>query len=145
LYYEINTFFTLSTSKTSPVLKSFNHPFSSPLLLLYSTNLLSPYTYPFGSNTKSLSTWLLVWWAYGTFRASSLSSVEHIGHIEVVREEQDVGEIVVCGRELWHEGVLRAERPAESAMCSSGTEGSERSVLWVWEKRVARVVQRVGE
>jgi hypothetical protein len=71
--------------------------------------------------------------------------VEQIGQILVVTEDDDVGEMVVCGRELWQEGVLRAERPAERAMWRRGTEGKESNVLCVWEKSVARYVQRVGE
>ena len=41
--------------------------------------------------------------------------MEQIGHTEVVTEDEDVGEMDdMC--EEWQEGVLRAERPAESAM-----------------------------
>ena len=44
----------------------------------------------------------------------------------MVSEDEEVGEMEVetalCDE--WHDGVLRAERPAERAMCSKGTEGS---------------------
>jgi hypothetical protein len=57
-------------------------------------------------------------------RASSFSSVEQIGHTDVE---------VDCEFELddvyaeWHRGVLRAESPAESAICNNGCDGSESS------------------
>ena len=76
-----------------------------------------------------------------------MSSVEQMGHTDVVREEEDVGDMeesVECGWVEWQEGVLRAERPAERAMWRRGTEGRERSVLWVWVKRSERECQRVG-
>ena len=74
-------------------------------------------------------------------RARSFNSVEQMGHTEVVTDDEDVGEIEdMC--EEWQEGVLRAERPAESAMCSKGTGGSARRLLCVCMKRFARVVQR---
>lgn len=66
----------------------------------------------------------------------------------MVRDEEEVGEMEEggreCGCEEWQEGVLRAERPAERAICRSGTEGRERSVLCVWVKIRASVGQRVG-
>jgi hypothetical protein len=46
--------------------------------------------------------------------------------------------------EEWQEGVFRAERPAERAMCRRGTGGRLRSVLWVCMKRLERFCQRVG-
>ncbi len=71
--------------------------------------------------------------------------MEQIGHTDVVSEEEEVGEIeerVECGYVEWQEGVLRADRPAERAMWRRGTEGRERSVLWVWVKSSARELQR---
>lgn len=56
--------------------------------------------------------------------ARSLSSVEQIGQTEVVEE---------WGFELedayaeWQDGVFRAERPAERAMCKRGRVGSDKS------------------
>jgi hypothetical protein len=68
--------------------------------------------------------------------------VLHIGQTEVVTEDEEVGEMEDAWVE-WQEGVLRAERPAESAMCRRGTEGRARRLLCVCMKRFARVVQRV--
>jgi hypothetical protein len=70
--------------------------------------------------------------------------VEQIGQTEVVREEEEVGEMEVealC--EEWQDGVLRAERPADSAMCSKGTEGRERRLLCVCMNSVERAPQRL--
>jgi hypothetical protein len=65
--------------------------------------------------------------------------VEQIGQTEVVTEDEDVGEMEdIC--EEWQEGVLRAERPAERAMCRRGTDGRARRLLWVCIKRFARIV-----
>jgi hypothetical protein len=86
-----------------------------------------------------------VWCAYGTFLARSFSSVEQIGQTDVVSEEEDVGEMdvetVLC--EEWQDGVLRAERPADNAICKRGTEGRERRLLCVCRKRVERAPQRL--
>jgi hypothetical protein len=72
--------------------------------------------------------------------------VEQIGQTEVVREEEEVGEMEVwCWTVEWHEGVLSADSPAERAMCRRGTEGRARSWLWVCMKRLESMVQRVGE
>jgi len=71
-----------------------------------------------------------------------LSSVEQIGHTFAVLE---------CGladeeaKAEWQAGVLRAERPAERAMCRRGRVGRDISVWWVEMKRVERWGQRVGE
>lgn len=70
-----------------------------------------------------------------------MSSVLQIGQTEVVIEEFEVGDIEELCKE-WQDGVLRAERPAESATCRSGTEGRARRLLCVCMKRFARVVQR---
>lgn len=68
-----------------------------------------------------------------------------MGQTDVVSEEEEVGDMDVewlwC--EEWQEGVLRAERPAESAMWSKGTEGRERRLLCVCMKRVERAPQRL--
>ena len=48
-----------------------------------------------------------MWFAYGTFRARSLSSVLHIGQTEVVIEDEEVGEMEEIWEE-WQEGVLSA-------------------------------------
>lgn len=45
----------------------------------------------------------------------------------------------------WQDGVLRAERPADRAMCRSGRGGSEYSVLCVLMKSSERCSQRLGE
>lgn len=85
-----------------------------------------------------------MWCAYGTFLARSLSSVEQIGQTDVVSEDEEVGEMDVetVLWEEWQEGVLRAERPADRAMCNKGTEGRERRLLCVCMKRVERASQR---
>jgi len=44
----------------------------------------------------------------------------------------------------WQEGVLRAERPAERAMCRRGTGGRESRLLCVCMKSLARSFQRDG-
>lgn len=38
----------------------------------------------------------------------------------------------------WQEGVLRAERPAQRAICKSGRWGREKSAWWVSTKRSPR-------
>lgn len=81
----INTFRTslsLHISPLTPPTGSLTNPFSVPIfsLKLFSRSL--PYILPLGRTTGSSSTMLLVWSAYGTFRASSLSSVEHIGQTD---------------------------------------------------------------
>lgn len=73
---------------------------------------------------ESFSTELFVWCAYGTCLASSFSSVEQIGHSDVVIDEVLVLEEVYCE---WHAGVFRADNPADRAMWSSGRGGSESS------------------
>ena len=45
----------------------------------------------------------------------------------------------------WQAGVLRAERPAESAMWRSGRGGSEYKLWCVVRNSMARWVQRAGE
>lgn len=139
------TFFKLPTSNISPPLKSFTIPASNPAFRLYSSSLCNPYTFPFGNSTRSLSTWLFVWCAYGTFLASPLSSVLQIGQTDVVSEEEEVGDIdVLLLCEEWQAGVLSAERPVDNAMWRSGTEGRESSELWVCMKRVDREVHLDG-
>lgn len=94
------------------------HPASVPTNSLNTLSLSLPYTRPFGSTTGSFSTILFVWCAYGTLRASSLSSVLQMG--------QTLLEGVVEGvRVEWQAGVFRAERPAERAMWSNGRGGRE--------------------
>jgi hypothetical protein len=56
---------------------------------------------------------LFVWCAYGTLRASSLSSVLQMGHTVVVDEEALADEDVYAE---WQAGVFRADRPADRAM-----------------------------
>ena len=65
---------------------------------------------------------LLVWCAYGTLRASSFSSVLHIGQT-VVEDEDALAEEDVYAE--WHAGVLRADSPADKAICRSGKEKRE--------------------
>jgi len=68
-----------------------------------------------------------------------------MGQTEVVRDDEDVGEMdvetVLCDE--WQDGVLRAERPADRAMCSKGTDGRERRLLCVCMNRVERAPQRL--
>lgn len=70
-----------------------------------------------------------------------------MGQSEVVRDV-DVEEVVELGfwEECveWQDGVLRAERPAERAMCRRGTGGRESSVLWVCRNNVESVIHRDG-
>lgn len=69
----------------------------------------------------------------------------HIGQTEVVREEDEVGDIeVLLLWEEWQEGVLRADSPADRAIWRSGTEGRDNKELWVCMNSVERVVQREG-
>jgi hypothetical protein len=68
--------------------------------------------------------------------------VLQMGQTEVVMEEDDVGEMEEMWEE-WQDGVLSAERPADRAMCRSGTEGRARRELCVCVNRFARVLQRV--
>ena len=59
-----------------------------------------------------------------------------------------VGELaleVLLAYAEWQEGVLRAERPAESAIWSSGRSGREKISWWVLTNRVASSVQRSCE
>jgi len=59
----------------------------------------------------------------------------------VVIDEEEVGEIEdIC--EEWHDGVFNADSPAESAICSRGTEGRARRLLCVDMKRFASIVHR---
>lgn len=80
-----------------------------------------------------------MWCAYGSLRASSFSSVEQMGHTEVV-VELALAVLLACLE--WHEGVLRADRPAESAIRRSGREGSEYSWWCVSVKRAANPSHR---
>lgn len=57
-----------------------------------------------------------MWFAYGTFRASAFSSVLHIGQTELVIEDEDDGDADEERCDEWHDGVLSADKPAESAM-----------------------------
>lgn len=60
------------------------------------------------------------------FRASSFNSVEQIGQTEVVVEKEfELDEVYA----EWHEGVFRADSPAERAICNRGRDGSDRSSL----------------
>ena len=68
--------------------------------------------------------------------------MEQIGQTAVV---DDLAFEVLLVYAEWHEGVLRAERPAESAICSNGRAGSEKSSWCVLMKRSASVVQRNEE
>jgi hypothetical protein len=71
--------------------------------------------------------------------------VLHIGHTEVVIDEDEVGEIdemeEMCDE--WQDGVLSAESPADRAICKRGTEGRARRELCVSMNKLARVLQRV--
>ena len=131
---EIKTFRICDASKTSEVVGSLTRPTSNPTLALISNSRSRPYTLPFGSTIGSCSTLLLLCWTCRRFRASSLSSVEHIGQTVVVVEL--AFELLLAYLE-WQEGVLRAERPAERAICSKGRVGRENSSWWVWRKRLA--------
>lgn len=59
-------------------------------------------------------------------------------------EEDEVGEIEEMDEvwDEWQDGVLSADRPAERAICKSGTDGSARRELCVSMKRLAREFQR---
>lgn len=142
--YVMKTFFSFSEGITSPVRRSLTWPSGKPALRAYSSSRLRAYTLPLGSMSKSCSTWLWLCWAYGTSRASSLSSVEQMGHTELVRlvEWLGVDELLAC--ELWQAGVLRADRPDCRAMCRRGKEGRPSSVLCVSTKRPASLVHREG-
>lgn len=67
-----------------------------------------------------------------------------MGQTDVVKLDEEVGDMDVAEWEEWQEGVLRAESPADRAMWRSGTEGRESRELWVAMKWVERVVQREG-
>lgn len=67
-----------------------------------------------------------------------------MGQTDVVTDMEELGAIEE-GCTEWQDGVLRAERPAERAMCNKGTGGRESRVLWVVVKRCARVDHREGE
>ena len=75
---------------------------------------------------ESFSTELFVWCAYGTCLASSFSSVEQIGHSDVVIDEVLVLEEVYCE---WHAGVFRIE------LCGVVVEGAVRVVRDACEER----------
>jgi len=115
--HEIYTRRSSPTLYSSPSVGSLTHPSSSPTFLLISNSRSRPYTLPFGSTTGSFSTWLLVWWAYGSLRASSFSSVEQIGQTVVVEE---LAFAVLLANSEWQEGVFKEERPAERAMRRRG-------------------------
>src|SRR3569833_4126439 len=76
-----------------------------------------------------------------------------MGHMEAEGDEGDEDGSSSSGAEAavasdldeWQAGVLRAERPDASAMCSSGNAGSDSSWLCVWEKRSASMVHRSGD
>src|SRR3569833_383339 len=76
-----------------------------------------------------------------------------MGHMEAEGDEGDEdgssssGAVAAVARDLdeWQAGVLRAERPDDSAMCSSGNDGSDSSWLCVWVKRSASMVHRSGD
>ena len=57
-------------------------------------------------------------------RASSLSSVEHIGQTDVVVDKELELEDVYAE---WQEGVFKADIPADNAICNRGRRGTERS------------------
>jgi hypothetical protein len=84
--HEIYTFRTLLSSNISFVVGSLTSPGFNPALAHICISRSRPYILPFGKTTGSFSTALLLWWAYGRFRASSLSSVEQIGQTDVVVE-----------------------------------------------------------
>lgn len=109
---EMKTFRTCDISKTSEVVGSFTRPSSNPTLALISSNRSRPYTLPFGRTMGSYSTLLLLCCTCRRLRASSLSSVEHIGQTVVVVEL--AFELLLAYLE-WHEGVFNAESPAERA------------------------------
>jgi hypothetical protein len=68
--------------------------------------------------------------------------VEQIGQTEVVLESEFELEEAYAE---WHEGVLRADSPAERAMCKRGWDGNESNSWCVQMKRSARKFQRCGE
>lgn len=109
-------------SSVFPAIGSRIHPASVPTFSLNSLNRSTPYMRPLGSTTGSFSTMLFVWCAYGTLRASSLSSVLQMGQTVVVDEEALAEDDV---KAEWQAGVLSADRPAERAMWRSGRGGSE--------------------
>lgn len=57
-----------------------------------------------------------MWFAYGTFLASAFNSVLHIGQTELVIDDEDDGDAEEERCDEWQEGVLSADKPAESAM-----------------------------
>lgn len=63
-----------------------------------------------------------------------------IGQTDEPIAEEWEGEVVVFDE--WHEGVLRAERPAERAVWRTGTGERDRSWLWLCKNVFARLVQR---
>jgi len=65
-----------------------------------------------------------------------------MGQTDVVMEAEADG---VADEERcveWHDGVLRAERPAERATWRRGTDGRARRALWVWVNTLARSSHR---
>lgn len=109
---EMKTFRTCDISKTSEVVGSFTLPSPKPNLALISSNRSRPYTLPFGRTMGSCSTLLLLCCTCRRLRASSFSSVEHIGQTVVVVEL--AFELLLAYLE-WQEGVFNAESPAERA------------------------------
>ena len=109
-------------SSVFPAIGSRIHPASVPTFSLNSLNRSTPYMRPLGNTTGSFSTMLFVWCAYGTLRASSLSSVLQMGQTVVVDEEALAEDDV---KAEWQAGVLSADRPADRAMWRSGRGGSE--------------------
>jgi hypothetical protein len=55
--------------------------------------------------------------------------VLHIGQTELVIDDEDDGDADEDRCDEWQEGVLSADKPAESAMWRSGTAGIERRLL----------------
>lgn len=134
-FQEMKTFRICEASKTSEVVGSLTKSGPNPTLALISSSRSRPYILPFGNTIGSFSTLLLVWCAYGRFRASSFSSVEQMGQTVVVEE---LAFAVLLAYFEWQDGVLSTERPAERAMCRSGRAGSEKRSWCVFTKRFAR-------
>ena len=68
--------------------------------------------------------------------------MEHIGQTVVVEE---LALAVLLAYFEWQEGVFNAERPAESAMWSSGRDGRENSSWCVLTNKSAREFHRLCE
>jgi hypothetical protein len=67
--------------------------------------------------------------------------VLQIGQTDVLTEETEDGDAEERCEE-WQDGVLRADNPAERAIWSSGTGGSDKRVLCVCMKSFAMSSQR---